>query len=160
MKKAIYPGTFDPITLGHLDVIERASKVVDQLEVVIMQNPTKNSGVFSVEERIEMIKKATEQFDNVSVSAQSGLTVEYAKKVGAQALVRGLRAVMDYEFEFQQATANKILEPEIETVFFMTHTKYSFLSSSVVKQVAVNKGDLSSFVPEKIKSMIEKKYGY
>ena len=158
MKKAIYPGTFDPITRGHLDIIRRASSLVDHLEVVIMHNPTKSSSDFSVEERLEMINTIIKEFDNVSVSAQHGLTVDYAKKSGAKILFRGIRAVMDYEYELQQATANMVLAEDIETVFLLTRPKYSFLSSSVVKQIAVNKGDLSPFVPDSVKAMIEAKY--
>lgn len=157
MIKALYPGSFDPLTNGHLDVIKRASAIFDQLEVVIMTNPNK-AFTFSVEERIEMIKSIITKFPNVTVSAQSGLTVDYAQSVGASVLVRGIRAVMDYEYELQQATANMILNPAIETVFLLTHPQWSFLSSSVVKQVALNKGDLTGFIPPEIKDVILKKY--
>ncbi|MHB8097902.1 MAG: pantetheine-phosphate adenylyltransferase [Erysipelotrichaceae bacterium] len=158
MKKAIYPGTFDPITLGHLDIIRRASTLVDQLEVVIMRNPNKSNSDFSVEERLEMISSVIQEFNNVTVSAQTGLTVEYAKVSGASILIRGIRAVMDYEYELQQATANMVLAPNIETVFLLTRPQYSFLSSSVVKQIAQNKGDLAPFVPAKVKEFIERKF--
>lgn len=158
MRKAIYPGTFDPITLGHLDIIKRASTLVDQLEVVIMRNPNKSNSDFSVEERLEMISSVIQEFNNVTVSAQTGLTVEYAKVSGASILIRGIRAVMDYEYELQQATANMVLAPNIETVFLLTRPQYSFLSSSVVKQIAQNKGDLTPFVPAKVKELIERKY--
>lgn len=158
MRKAIYPGTFDPITLGHLDIIKRASTLVDQLEVVIMRNPNKSNSDFSVEERLEMISSVIQEFSNVTVSAQTGLTVDYAKVSGANILIRGIRAVMDYEYELQQATANMVLAPNIETVFLLTRPQYSFLSSSVVKQIAQNKGDLTPFVPAKIKELIERKY--
>lgn len=158
MRKAIYPGTFDPITLGHLDIIKRASTLVDQLEVVIMRNPNKSNSDFSVEERLEMISSVIQEFSNVTVSAQTGLTVEYAKVSGANILIRGIRAVMDYEYELQQATANMVLAPNIETVFLLTRPQYSFLSSSVVKQIAQNKGDLAPFVPAKVKELIERKY--
>ena len=113
MIKALYPGSFDPLTNGHLDVIKRASAIFDELEVVIMNNPNK-AFTFSVEERIAMIKSIITKFPNVTVSAQSGLTVDYAQRVGASVLVRGIRAVMDYEYELQQATANMILNPAIE----------------------------------------------
>ena len=158
MRKAIYPGTFDPITLGHLDIIKRASTLVDQLEVVIMRNPNKSNSDFSVEERLEMISSVIQEFNNVTVSAQTGLTVEYAKVSGASILIRGIRAVMDYEYELQQATANMVLAPNIETVFLLTRPQYSFLSSSVVKQIAQNKGDLTPFVPAQVKEFIERKY--
>jgi len=157
MIKALYPGSFDPLTNGHLDVIKRASAIFDQLEVVIMTNPNK-SFTFSVDERIAMIQSIITKFPNVTVSAQSGLTVDYAQKVGASVLVRGIRAVMDYEYELQQATANMILNPAIETVFLLTHPQWSFLSSSVVKQVALNKGDLTGFIPPEIKDVILSKY--
>ena len=158
MKKAIYPGTFDPITLGHLDIIKRASTLVDQLEVVIMRNPNKSNSDFSVEERLDMISAVIQEFSNVTVSAQTGLTVDYAKVSGANILIRGIRAVMDYEYELQQATANMVIAHNIETVFLLTRPQYSFLSSSVVKQIALNKGDLSPFVPAKVKPLIENKY--
>lgn len=157
MKKAIYPGTFDPVTNGHLDIIQRASTLVDQLEVVIMVNPEKNT-TFSTQERIDMLKIATAAIPNVTVSAQTGLTVEYARKIHASVLIRGIRAVMDYEYELQQATANMVLAPEIETVFLLTRPKYSFLSSSVVKQIALNKGDLALFVPNAIQDFILRKF--
>jgi len=158
MKKAIYPGTFDPITLGHLDIIRRASTLVDQLEVVIMRNPNKSNSDFTVEERLEMISSVIHDFSNVTVSAQTGLTVDYAKICGANILIRGIRAVMDYEYELQQATANMVMAPSIETVFLLTRPQYSFLSSSVVKQIALNKGDLTPFVPAQVKPLIENKY--
>ncbi len=158
MKKALYPGSFDPVTFGHLDVIERASKLADELEVVIMHNPNKKAAFFSVEERIKMLEVCTKKFKNVKISAAEGLTVEYARKIGAAALIRGIRAVMDYEYELQQATANQVLAPDIETVFLLTSPKYSFLSSSVVKSIAVNNGDLSRFVPEEVENMIKEKY--
>ena len=158
MKKALYPGSFDPITYGHVDVIERASKLADELEVVIMANPNKETTTFTIEERIAMLKLVTKRFDNVIISAAQGLTVDYAHQVGANALIRGIRAVMDYEYELQQATANQILAPDIETVFLLTSPKYSFLSSSVVKSIAQNKGDLKPFVPNEIEAMIVEKY--
>jgi pantetheine-phosphate adenylyltransferase len=158
MRKALYPGSFDPVTFGHLDVIERASKIADEIEVVIMHNPNKNAAFFTLEERIKMLEVCTKKFKNVHVSSAKGLTVDYAKKIGATALIRGIRAVMDYEYELQQATANQILAPEIETIFLLTSPKYSFLSSSVVKSIAVNNGDLSRFVPEEVERMIKKKY--
>ena len=157
MIKALYPGSFDPLTNGHVDVIKRASAIFDELEVVIMTNPNK-AFTFSIEERIEMLESVIAKFPNVTISAQSGLTVDYAQKVGASVLVRGIRAVMDYEYELQQATANMILNPDVETIFLLTHPQWSFLSSSVVKQVALNHGDLTSFIPPEIKDVILKKY--
>ena len=150
MKKAIYPGTFDPITLGHLDIIRRASALVDQLEVVIMRNPNKSNSDFSVEERLEMISSVIQEFNNVTVSAQTGLTVDYAKVSGASILIRGIRAVMDYEYELQQATANMVLAPGIETVFLLTAANTSYISSSIVRDVLRNGGDASPFVPDSV----------
>jgi len=157
MKRAIYPGTFDPVTFGHLDIIRRSSVLVDELDVVIMVNPEKHT-IFSTEERLEMLRLVTQDIPNVKISAQKGLTVDHARKIGANVLIRGIRAVMDYEYELQQATANMVLAPEVETVFLLTRPKYSFLSSSVVKQIALNKGDLRLFVPEIIIPIILKKF--
>lgn len=158
MKKALYPGSFDPVTNGHIDIINRASRLVDALEVVIMVNPNKGSSTFSIEERLEMLKLSTQTLSNVTISAQTGLTVDYARKVGATVLIRGIRAVMDYEYELQQATANMVLAPDVDTVFLLTKPEYSFLSSSVVKSIALNHGDLSLFVPKEIEAKILKKY--
>ena len=147
--KACYPGTFDPITLGHLDIIERAARIFDEVEVLIMVNPRKKC-VFSEEERKEMIERGLESIGspaNVSVVIGSGLTVDFAKKTGAHAIVRGIRAVTDYEYELQQATANLMLAPDVETMFLIAKPEYSFLSSSVVKEIALNEGDITSMVP-------------
>lgn len=158
MKKALYPGSFDPVTFGHIDIINRASHLVDELEVVIMHNPNKANASFSIEERMEMLKLSTKHLKNITFSAQSGLTVDYAHKVGASVLIRGIRAVMDYEYELQQATANMVLAPDVDTVFLLTKPEYSFLSSSVVKSIAINHGDLSLFVPKEIEQKIIDKY--
>jgi len=157
MRKALYPGSFDPITNGHLDIIKRASRLFDELEIVIMVNPEKQY-TFSIDERMEMIRLSLEDLPNIKISAKSGLTIDYARSVNAKVLIRGIRAVMDYEYELQQATTNMVLAEEIETLFLLTRPEYSFLSSSVVKQIALNKGDLSLFVPHPIKKMIEDKY--
>lgn len=147
MKKAMYPGSFDPITNGHLDIIKRASTVFDEVVVVIMQNPKKRNH-FSVEERKNMIERAVAQLDNVTVADGEGLTVNFAKRHGAKALIRGIRAVTDYEYELQQASANMFLEPNIETIFFLARPEYSFLSSSAIVEMASNKGRISGLVPE------------
>lgn len=157
MKKAMYPGTFDPLTIGHLDVIKRSSSLFDHVYVVIMENKNKTV-TFSANERLDMILKVIEPFDNVSAMIGEGLTVDYAKKVGAEILIRGIRAVMDYEYELQQATANMILKPEIETVFLLTRPEYSFMSSSAVKEIARNHGDLSAFVPSQVLHQVEAKF--
>ncbi|MHC1734297.1 MAG: pantetheine-phosphate adenylyltransferase [Erysipelotrichaceae bacterium] len=149
MSKAIYPGSFDPITFGHLDVIKRASGLFDALDVVVMQNPNTKT-TFTLEERLEMLKKVTKDLPNVTVHARTGLAVNVARDFGANVLIRGIRAVMDFEYELQQATANMILAHDIETVFLLTKPEYSFLSSSAVKQIAMNDGDLTRFVPSAI----------
>ncbi len=153
MKKAMYPGSFDPITNGHLDIIERASAVFDEVVVVIMQNPKKKNH-FSVDERLNMIKEVVKDLKNVSVDAGEGLTVNFAKKNGAKALIRGIRAVTDYEYELQQASANMFLEPSIETIFFLARPEYSFLSSSSVVEMASNNGRITGLVPKCLESRI------
>ncbi|MBQ1324524.1 MAG: pantetheine-phosphate adenylyltransferase [Solobacterium sp.] len=150
--KACYPGTFDPITNGHLDVIERASRMFDELDVLIMRNVRKTT-TFTEEERKNMLEKAIATLpdhDNIHVLIGTGLTVEMARKVGAQAIVRGIRAVTDYEYELQQATGNQVLAPEIETLFIIARPEYSFLSSSIVKEIAFYDGDISAFIPDVI----------
>ena len=153
MTKAIYPGKFDPMTVGHLDIIRRASKIFDEVEVVIMDAPNDPS-TFSVAKRIKMIELVIKEMSNVGVCVGEGLSVEFAKKRNAQILLRGIRAVMDYEHELQQATANMILAPQIETVFLLTRPEHSFMSSSAVKQIALNQGDLTKFVPKEILPII------
>lgn len=135
MVKAVYPGSFDPVTYGHLDIIERASKVVDEVIVAVLVNSGKNP-LFSMEERVEMLKEATKNFNNVCVATFQGLTVDFAKEVGAKVMVRGLRAVSDFESEMQIAQTNHSLNPEIDTMFFTTSLEYAFLSSTIVREVA------------------------
>lgn len=157
--KACYPGTFDPITKGHLDVIERASKMFDELDVLIMRNVRKQS-TFSEEERLHLIEEAVRtlpEHDNIHVMIGTGLTVEMARKIGAKSIIRGIRAVSDYEYELQQATGNQVLAPEIETVFIIARPEYSFLSSSIVKEIAYYNGDISSFIPDVILDEIREK---
>ncbi len=146
--KACYPGTFDPITNGHLDIIQRAAAKFDEVIVLIMENPRKKC-VFTLEERCAMIEDSISS-GNVRVVVGSGLTVKYARSLGCDAIVRGIRAVSDYEYELQQATANMMLESDIETLFFIAKPEYSFLSSSVVKEIAMNDGDISGLVPAPI----------
>lgn len=157
MRKAMYPGTFDPLTIGHLDVIKRSSTLFDHVYVVIMENKNKNA-TFSAEERLDMILQVIDEFDNVSAMIGDGLTVNYAKKIGANILIRGIRAVMDYEYELQQATANMTMSPDIETVFLMTRPQYSFMSSSAVKEIAQNDGNIHPFVPKKILKQVMDKF--
>ncbi|MBF2379883.1 pantetheine-phosphate adenylyltransferase [Listeria welshimeri] len=156
-KIAVIPGTFDPITNGHLDIIERAAKIFDVLYVAVLNNSSKKP-LFTVEERMEMIKQVTAHLPNVAVESASGLTVDYATKRGATAIVRGLRAVSDFEYEMQIASMNRTLNAEIETFFVMTNTKYSFLSSSMVKEVAQYHGDISELVPEIVNRAIQVKF--
>ncbi|WP_338469930.1 pantetheine-phosphate adenylyltransferase [Niallia sp. XMNu-256] len=153
---AICPGSFDPITNGHMDIISRGSKIFDKLYVVVLKNASKNP-LFTVEERIELIKGATEKYPNVHVESYSGLLVDYARKVGATVNLRGLRAVSDFEYEMQITSMNRLLNQELETFFIMTRNQYSFLSSSIVKEVAKYGADISELVPAVVeKALLEK----
>ncbi|HAO6509726.1 TPA: pantetheine-phosphate adenylyltransferase [Listeria monocytogenes] len=156
-KIAVIPGTFDPITNGHLDIIERASKIFDVLYVSVLNNSSKKP-LFTIEERMEMIRQVTAHLPNVQVESASGLTVDYAATRGATAIVRGLRAVSDFEYEMQIASMNRTLNADIETFFAMTNTKYSFLSSSMVKEVAQYQGDISELVPEIVNKAVQAKF--
>ena len=149
MKIALYPGTFDPVTLGHLDIIRRAAGVCDKLVIGVLPNSAKRPW-FSVEERIELIKKVTSDLDNVEVESFDGLTVDFGKKIGASVIVRGLRAITDFEYELQIAQINHKLNPDIDTIFFTTSVEYSYVSSSIAKEVASYGGDVSGLVPHKI----------
>ncbi len=157
MKKAIYPGSFDPITFGHLDIIERSSRIFDEVIIGVLVNSAKKS-LFTVEERVEMIRTLTEKYDNVKVDTFDGLLIDYAKKVDAGVIIRGLRAVTDFEYEIQIAQTNKVEYPEIETVFMTTALNYSYLSSTVVREFASYGGDITRFVPAEIIPLIEAKY--
>ncbi|EAD1383763.1 pantetheine-phosphate adenylyltransferase [Listeria monocytogenes] len=156
-KIAVIPGTFDPITNGHLDIIERAAKIFDVLYVSVSNNSSKKP-LFTIEERMEMIRQVTAHLPNVQVESASGLTVDYAATRGATAIVRGLRAVSDFEYEMQIASMNRTLNADIETFFVMTNTKYSFLSSSMVKEVAQYQGDISELVPEIVNKAVQAKF--
>ncbi|EPX8802296.1 pantetheine-phosphate adenylyltransferase [Listeria monocytogenes] len=156
-KIAVIPGTFDPITNGHLDIIERAAKIFDVLYVSVLNNSSKKP-LFTIEERMEMIRQVTAHLPNVQVESASGLTVDYAATRGATAIVRGLRAVSDFEYEMQIASMNRTLNADIETFFVMTNTKYSFLSSSMVKEVAQYQGDISELVPEIVNRAVQAKF--
>ena len=158
-KLAICPGSFDPITNGHLDIISRGAKIFDEVIVTIFNNQSK-SPLFTVEERIQLIEKTTEHLPNVSVDMSDGLLVDYAAKNKASAILRGLRAVSDFEYEMQITSMNKKLEPEIETFFMMTNNQYSFLSSSIVKEVAKYNGNISNLVPEFVEKATKKKYNF
>lgn len=156
MKTGIYPGSFDPVTIGHLDVIKRSAKIVDRLIIGVLKNHSKNS-LFTTEERAAMLEMAVQGMKNVTIEAFDGLTVAFAKERGASVLVRGLRAVSDFEYELQLAQTNHKLDKEIDTIFFTTSVEYSFLSSSVVKEVARYGGDIRGLVPECIIEQVYKK---
>jgi len=153
MNKAVFPGSFDPITNGHIDIIERASKIFDQLIVAVLINPEKKY-LFSAEERIDLIKKTTKDFKNIKVVSTADLLVDYMKKNDIKIIIKGLRAVTDFEYEFQMALMNKKLGPETETLFMITRVENSFLSSSSVKQVALFGGKLDGLVPDEIADII------
>ena len=157
MNRAIYPGSFDPITFGHLDIIKRASKLCDELIIGVLNNKQKNP-LFSIDERVNMIKELTENLGNVKVECFEGLLVDFAKKKDAQVIIRGLRAVTDFENEIQLAQSNKVQYPELETLFMTTSLKYSYLSSTVAKEFASYGGDISLFVPKEISPLIEAKF--
>ena len=156
MKKAIYPGSFDPMTFGHLDIIERSSQIFDELNVAVLRNNAKNP-LFSTDERVSMIKDMTRHLPNVTVSSFDGLLVEYADEIGAGIVIRGLRAVTDFEYELQIAQTNRIVNPKLDTVFLTTSLEYAYLSSTIVKEVASYGGDISKFVPEQIIPEVYKK---
>ena len=157
MKRAIYPGSFDPLTLGHLDMIERSAKVVDELVIGVLNNSAKNS-LFSLDERVSMIKEMTESMPNVTVASFDGLLVDYMKEINATIIVRGLRAVTDFEYELQIAQTNHVENPEVETIFLTTSLQYSYLSSTIVKEFASYGGDISKFVPARFIDRIYEKY--
>lgn len=157
MRRAIYPGSFDPITFGHQDIIERSSAIFDELIVGVLNNSAKNS-LFSLNERVSMLRELTKDISNVKVDSFDGLLVDYMKKSGATIIVRGLRAVTDFEYELQIAQTNHVENPEVETVFLTTNLKYSYLSSSVVREFAAYGGDISKFVPAQFVNRIYDKF--
>jgi pantetheine-phosphate adenylyltransferase len=154
---AVCPGSFDPITYGHLDIITRAAKVFDELYVVVLNNSSKQP-LFSVDERIELIEKVTKNILNVKVDSFQGLLVDYAESVKADAIIRGLRAVSDFEYEMQITSMNRVLSDKIETFFIMTNNQYSFLSSSIVKEVAKYDGNISELVPLEVEEALISKF--
>jgi len=154
---AIYPGTFDPITYGHLDIVKRASKIFDEVTVVLMNNPRKTP-FFTTEERVEMIKESVKDFENVHVDTHSGLLVQYVKIHSAKIVIRGLRALEDFEYEFEMAMANRQMYPDLEAIYLMTDLKYLFVSSSMVKEIAKFKGELSEWVPPIVEKGLLKKF--
>ncbi len=149
MKIAIYPGSFDPVTKGHLDILKNAAGIFDKVIIAVAHNGEKK-GFLSVEERVDLIRASIENLDNVEVDAFDGLTIEYAKRIGATVLIRGLRAVSDFEYEMQLSQTNSALCDDVKTVFLTTKPKYNFISSSTIKEILANGGDISKFVPEPV----------
>lgn len=156
MKIAVYPGSFDPVTSGHLDIIERAAKLFDQVIVAVIHNPEKKP-TFSFADRVGMLKSSVAALPNVSIDSFDGLLVDYLNKKKARAIIRGLRAVSDFDYEFQMALTNRRLAPDIETVFLMTDYRYSYLSSSIVKQIARLGGEVVGLVPPAVALRLKKK---
>ena len=157
MKRAIYPGTFDPVTYGHIDVIRRSAKIVDELVIGVLVNNQKTP-LFSPEERVEMIESVVKDIPNVRVVAFNGLLIDFAEEQNANFVIRGLRAVTDFDYELQMAQTNRIIDPDIDTIFLTTSLEYAYLSSSTVREVASFNGDISKFVPEHIAELVKKKF--
>ena len=157
MTTAIYPGSFDPVTFGHLDIIERASQVMDHLIVGVLNNNAK-SPLFSVEERVKMLREVTAHLPNVEVQSFGGLLVDFAVQSNADVIVRGLRAITDFEYELQMSQTNRKIAPDVDTIFFTTNLKYAYLSSSIVKEVAMYGGSIDEFVPPVIAGYVRQKF--
>ncbi len=157
MSTAICPGSFDPITLGHLNIIRRTSKIFDEVVVCVMKNASKTSPMFSVEERADMVRRAVEKYPNVRVDTPDGLLAEYAKQYDGVTIVKGLRAASDFDYEFQMDLLNKKINPDMETMFLTASSKYTFLSSSIVREMAKYGADLTGFVPNEIIDDIQNK---
>jgi pantetheine-phosphate adenylyltransferase len=156
MKKAVYPGTFDPVTFGHIDVIKRGCKIFDELVVAVGHNPFK-SPIFTVEERMEMLSENTREIQNTRVDCFEGMLTNYMEKMQTNIILRGIRTISDFEYEFQRALTNRVLKTDIETVFIMTSQEYSFLNSSLIKEVVDLGGDISRFVPSDVEKRLRKK---
>ncbi len=156
MKKAVYPGTFDPVTYGHLDVIKRGSKIFDELIISVGHNPLKKP-IFTVTERMEMLSKNTREIQNTKVDCFEGMLTDYMQKMQTNIILRGIRTVSDFEYEFQRALTNRVLKTDIETVFIMTSQEYSFLNSSLIKEAVSLGGDNSKFVPSDVEKRLRQK---
>jgi len=157
MKKVIYPGTFDPVTFGHIDIIKRAAELFDSVQVTVAINPSKKP-LFTVEERVDLLKKSLKGFNKVSVDSFDGLVVDHAHKVGATGIIRGLRAVSDFEYEFQMATMNRRLDADIETAFVMAREDYTFVSSRFIREISSMGGDVSTLVPSPVLKHLQKAF--
>lgn len=158
MTKAVYPGSFDPITNGHLDIIRRAARMFDEVVVAVLKNSSK-SPMFTVDERVALIEEATKGLDNVTVDHFDGLLVDYMEKTNSRVIVKGLRAMQDFEAEFQMAAMNRKLAPDVDTCFIMTRTEYMYLSSSIVKEVTKYSSNIDDFVPPCVATAIKAKFG-
>jgi pantetheine-phosphate adenylyltransferase len=156
MKRAVYPGTFDPVTYGHLDVIKRGSKIFDELIVAVGHNPFKKP-IFTVEERMDMLSKNTRGIQNTKVDCFDGMLTDYMEEMQTNIILRGIRTVSDFEYEFQRALTNRVLKTDVETVFIMTSQEYSFLNSSLIKEAVSLGGDISKFVPSDVEKLLSKK---
>lgn len=157
MKIAVYPGSFDPVTNGHLDIIERAAQIFDRVIVAVSVN-SKKQPLFPMEQRVEMLREVLADYNNVEVDSFEGLTVEYVVKREAQSIIRGLRAISDFDNEFQMAVTNKKIRPQVETLFMMSKADYSFLSSSLIKEIASLNGSVKEFVPEVVEQALQNKF--
>ena len=158
MTIAIYPGSFDPITNGHIDILKSGSEIFDKVIIAVSYNVNKQ-GFLSVQERVDLIKKSVSHLKNVEVDSFEGLTVEYAKKKGADVLLRGLRTSFDFEYELQLSQTNNALNKDLKTVFLITKPEYNFISSSMVREILANNGDISKFVPNEVNNFLKAKYG-
>lgn len=158
MKVAVYPGSFDPVTLGHYDIIVRTAKIFDKVIIGVLNNKAK-SPLFSAEERVNMIKEVTASINNVEVQSFDGLLIDFVRQNGADIVVRGLRAITDFEYELQLAQTNRVIAPEIDTIFLTTNLKYSYLSSSIVKEIGEYEGDISEFLHPVIINRVREKLG-
>ena len=156
MRTAIYPGSFDPVTYGHIDIIKRSAKMVDKLIIGVLSNSSKTP-LFSVEERVNMLKNITKDMPNVEVSSFDGLLVDFVQQQKADVIVRGLRAITDFEYELQMSQTNRVIAPEIDTIFLTTNLKYSYLSSSIVKEIAEFDGDIAEFLHPMVADQVRKK---